>query len=258
MVSLQFFWKISQIAQMCYSFANVLSMSVWHKGLEHKTWTSLATWSDTNAAGDPISEVSGSQRWLVLFYKTQLSPPPSAKDRSHARRESTLHLPRNRCLIPTLLLQGWIFLQWHFRRKTARRTHESAQCATSVCRAPRGPWAADMSSATTVWSKRWSASTAMGTSKTLLFAPSADISHSSRNKRKRSWPWWRTSIQVKCRPSRYLSLRHRDRTRAQGVPPGTLYRDKWTGLLAALEGCRIDSPHRGGSAPAITRLRSSS
>lgn len=127
-------------------------------------------------------------RWQALFYKAQRSPPPTNKSqKTRARRAGearfSLHLRTSLTEPMDIWSKRVHFVIWHKTSRTARRTHGSARCVMSACRAQRGLCAADMCSATTVWWKRWSASTAMGSSETLLYVPYADIWPSSKNKR---------------------------------------------------------------------------
>lgn len=146
-----------------------------------------------------------SHRWhgLFLFYKAQLSPPPTAEHKARkpcAERLGVLTLTK-----PFKLLgkktHTFFSLLWNSPRKTARRTRRSAPCATRACRALREPWVADMCSATTVWSRRWSASTATASSGIRSSAPSVGTWPSSRSRRKHCS---RISARVTRRPWRCL------------------------------------------------------
>lgn len=115
--------QLKKNGKMCYSIAGLSGLSV--GALRHEP-----AQQHELTIGDPIREVPGSQRWLALFNKAQ--PPPLEFTFT---QESTFNLHS----FPTLLAQWMRFHPWNYMKKTASRTQRSAPCATSVCRARRGP-----------------------------------------------------------------------------------------------------------------------
>lgn len=200
-------------------------------------------------------------RWQALFYKAQLLPPPTNKSQETLVRcegETGFSLLLRTSLTEPMDVwsQRVHFVIWHTTSRTARRTHGSARCVMSACRAQRGPCAADTSSATTVWWKRWSASTAMGSSETLLYVPYAGIWPSSKNKRIR----WCLSLgtSMKRRRLRCLFPFPCLTSRAHSTPPRTGSLPASGGFFSLLGGSASDSVDKGWSAPTTTRVRSSS
>lgn len=230
-----------------------------NKVFQVEIWTSLAASSYQRCVQSArLSHCI--HRWQALFYKAQLSPPPTNKSggtlaRCAGEAEFSFRLRTSLTELMDIWSKRVHFVIWHTTSRTARRTHGSARCVMSACRAQRGPCAADMCSATTVWWKRWSASTAMGSSETLLFVPYADIWPSSKNKRIRRWLLWGT--RMKRRRLRCLFPFPCLTSRAHSAPLRTGNLPASGGFFSVLGGSASDSVDKGWSAPTTTCLRSS-
>lgn len=94
-------------------------------------------------SGDPVSRVSAATGGRPCSTRRCSRPHPRPQVRRVMRwgkRNKELNLNRSSLILDLIISsRSFFFLLWHCTRRTARRTHGSVQCATSVCRAPKGP-----------------------------------------------------------------------------------------------------------------------